>query len=813
MSMKSYLGVSIKQIRRQKLSSIFIIITIILSTMLLTSIGQSSGIIKNLITNQSRWINGDRHASINFISKELAQNIKENELIDNVGITNTFGESKIPNSSFILQLDRYDEKALNIFKTKTTLISGDYPKSQNEVALSEDTLEMLGLEKNLNQRINLPVKIYMNNDEIINKEFILTGITKNNSIGYLSGRISGIVGNEITNDLNQNDNNYSVSFKVKNLENFNYVINTFRNDLNLEDNQIQYNDMYLNNLGVNIEGTKANNKELNISFIIIGLLIIIAAGFAVYNIFSIAISKEVKQFGIFRAIGATSTQLYKIVMTKIISLLILSIPIGVFLGILFSEFITKSIVALFNPNIFMLDTKEQVINLISTNSNLYINYIIISVIVVIVFSLLAAMPSAKAAAKTSPKIAIDGNKKYEVKRKKRINKNLNKIKNIEVYLARLNLNRNKGRSLVSILSMFISIVVFIALNSFLSNLDISKKYISEEKGDFSLTSYKYSSGFDSEHINKISDLKHVENIMYIKNSNYNQDQIPNDINFEMDNSSLNIEGINDEYFQKRFPDLTSEEIEMFINGTGCLIGEPTEFIPEGFKNTIINKNQMITVNNKKLKVIKVVSGLDINNSLGSVEIIVNENIYEEITGDNDVKQAYIEARNGANLQKLEQEIKLLISSNPDLSIISYEKLKSESVESFKQISFLAICFIIFINIISFINVFNTMYVNIQTRLREIGIQEAIGISKKSLYRIFLFEGLYKASIASIFGVIVGSIISILLNMATSKTNIFNISIGAVFISILITFLICIISSIFSLYKIKNISIIENIRNI
>ncbi|EOU1755476.1 FtsX-like permease family protein [Clostridium perfringens] len=301
--------------------------------------------------------------------------------------------------------------------------------------------------------------------------------------------------------------------------------------------------------------------------------------------------------------------------------------------------------------------------------------------------------------------------------------------------------------------------------------------------------------------------------MYIKHSNYNQDQIPNDINFEMDNSSLNIEGINDEYFQKRFPDLTSEEIEMFINGTGCLIGEPTEFIPEGFKNTIINKNEMITVNNKKLKVIKVVSGLDINNSLGSVEIIVNENIYEEITGDNDVKQAYIEARNGANLQKLEQEIKLLISSNPDLSIISYEKLKSESVESFKQISFLAICFIIFINIISFINVFNTMYVNIQTRLREIGIQEAIGISKKSLYRIFLFEGLYKASIASIFGVIVGSIISILLNMATSKTNIFNISIGAVFISILITFLICIISSIFSLYKIKNISIIENIRNI
>lgn len=812
MQMKSYLGVSIKQIRRQKLSSIFIIITIILSSILLTSIGQSIGTIKNLMINQSRWINGDRHASINFINEEMAENIKKNELIDNVGITNVLGESKIPNSSFILQLDRYDEKALNIFKTKTTLISGVYPKGADQIALSEDTLEMFGLEKKLNQKIIFPVKINTNNDEIINKEFILTGIIKNNSIGYLSGRIGGIVGNEIINNSNEN-NNYSISFKVKNLENFNDIINSLRDDFNLEDNQIQYNNMYLDNIGVNIEGIKANNNELNISFMIIGLLIILAAGFSIYNIFSIAISKEVKQFGIFRAIGATSSQLYKLVMIKIITLLSISVPIGALLGILFSEFTTKIIVAVFNPNIFMLDTKEQVTDLVATNSSLYINYIVISVIIVITFALLAAMPSAKLAAKTPPKIAIDGNKIYEVKRKKRINKNLNKIKNIELYLARLNLNRNKVRTLVSMLSMFISIVVFIALSSFLSNLDISKKYISEEKGDFSLTSYNYNSSFDNIIINKILELNYVDNIKYIKHSNYNQDQISNDIKFEMVDSSLNIEGVNNEYFKNVFTDLTNEEIKMLINGTGCLIGEPMEFIPEGFKNTIINKDEIITINNKKLKVIKVVPGLDMNNPLGSVEIITNESVYEEITGDSDVKQAYIDAKKGANLQQLEQELKILISNNPDLSLISYEKLKSESIESFKQISFLAICFIIFINIISFINVFNTMYVNIRSRLREIGIQEAIGINKKSLYRIFLFEGLWQTSVASIFGVIIGSIISILLNIATSKVEIFNISIEAVCISVLITFFVCIISSLYSLYKIKNISIIENIKNV
>jgi len=43
-----------------------------------------------------------------------------------------------------------------------------------------------------------------------------------------------------------------------------------------------------------------------------------------------------------------------------------------------------------------------------------------------------------------------------------------------------------------------------------------------------------------------------------------------------------------------------------------------------------------------------------------------------------------------------------------------------------------------------LNIINTVYSNIHTRVNEIGMQRAIGMSAASLYKTFLWEGAYYA---------------------------------------------------------------------
>lgn len=74
--------------------------------------------------------------------------------------------------------------------------------------------------------------------------------------------------------------------------------------------------------------------------------------------------------------------------------------------------------------------------------------------------------------------------------------------------------------------------------------------------------------------------------------------------------------------------------------------------------------------------------------------------------------------------------------------VSYEQTDQQLEESFAQIHLLAWGLILFVGLIGVLNIINTVYTNIHTRKKEIGTQRAIGMSLKSLYKTFLWEGAY-----------------------------------------------------------------------
>lgn len=76
-------------------------------------------------------------------------------------------------------------------------------------------------------------------------------------------------------------------------------------------------------------------------------------------------------------------------------------------------------------------------------------------------------------------------------------------------------------------------------------------------------------------------------------------------------------------------------------------------------------------------------------------------------------------------------------------------------ESFAQTQMLAWGLILFVGLIGILNIINTVYTNIHTRVNEIGMQRAIGMSVSSLYKTFLWEGVYYGLIASGIGAVAG----------------------------------------------------------
>lgn len=91
--------------------------------------------------------------------------------------------------------------------------------------------------------------------------------------------------------------------------------------------------------------------------IMVGLLLLLAAGLVIYNILKIAVVQRIKQYGTLRAIGGEKRQLYFLVTGQVLLLCAIGIPIGLLLGTLSAKGILTAATSLVSPEIFWCRTE------------------------------------------------------------------------------------------------------------------------------------------------------------------------------------------------------------------------------------------------------------------------------------------------------------------------------------------------------------------------------------------------------------------------------------------------------------------------
>lgn len=130
---------------------------------------------------------------------------------------------------------------------------------------------------------------------------------------------------------------------------------------------------------------------------------------------------------------------------------------GVILGLLSAQGILTAAMSFLNPDLFMASTTQELTATIHANSGSKILPLVASVGITLIFAGIASFPAARYASCVSPTVAMSG-QSAKVKRRHRKAK---KIRNFEAFYARLNLKRNRGRTAITILSMVMSITVFV----------------------------------------------------------------------------------------------------------------------------------------------------------------------------------------------------------------------------------------------------------------------------------------------------------------------------------------------------------------
>ena len=147
----------------------------------------------------------------------------------------------------------------------------------------------------------------------------------------------------------------------------------------------------------------------------------------------------------------------------------------------------------------------------------------------------------------------------KIRRRKRKTK---KIHNFEAYYARLNLKRNKGRTAITILSLVMSITVFIALQGFSALLNAASDLQDNHLGDYQITNE--SVGFTTDDLNALRENEAVQSVAAIQFSLYEQNEngLLDEISLEFQlkpGETFQVVGLNDEYWNYFMGDQLSGE--------------------------------------------------------------------------------------------------------------------------------------------------------------------------------------------------------------------------------------------------------------
>lgn len=840
---------TIKNLRLNKKRTIVTIIGIILSTALMVGIGLLFSSFQDLMIRDTIGYNGKYEANYGDVDLNKLNNIKDKDFT--YFYEKPIGFSKIESSNEYKPY-MYITSVNKEYFDELKLIEGSFPKNENEVVISNHVITNGGLNYKVGDIVtftygsrNIDGDITLANSELVDSEFLTNE-------GTHTYKIVGIV--ERSNfenysacgytafTLDVNNDKGSVNLYVMFNKNKKIIKQSEKLAKELGyNNYINYNSTLLALYG---ESTYGNVMTTMVSMMMIMLaLVSIGCIIVIYNSFAISVMERKKEFGLLSSIGATKRQLSHTVFFEAVFVGV----IGIIFGILGAYIGIGCVVLVINNLISdMLDYKLYLV----TNPL----FIIIPVIfMIVVIGVSAFIPSRKAS-KVSPIEAIRQNDDIKINKKKiKTSKFVNKLFGIEGEIALKNIKRNKKKYRVTIVSLFISIVLFISFSSYMNyTLNTASSVMGEVPYDYQISYFSTTAGNNGEALDKIneivkssdvkeytsyssSDLQLIGNYTYSKEyldfyKNAYGEEVYNDLKkAKYQNISILVLDDNSYNKYKKLIGLDKDSVILLnkfkgvsyggnkrvnydipvinngnINIKICNFDDSEEEVNDVTK--YCNKSvENIFVTNKSFDLIEEFSYMT------DFKLVVNKKLYDSISDNaTDFTQFNIISDNTNNIDKLTKEL-------DKYSNVNYTNVKEAMKQANNLILVVKILMYGFISLVTLIgvtSVFNTISTSMALRKREFAVLRSIGLTNRGFNKILFFESLFFGMKSLIFAIPVSIGVTVLIHYALADMmSISTIIIPwkYIIISIVSVFVIVLLTMMYSTSKIKKHNIIEQIR--
>lgn len=856
--MNLYTSLTLRYLKQNKRRTLVTIIGIILATALICGIGNICTSFMDYQMRNEIQSNGSFYVTFNNIDKEKADIITKSSGVSEYGYKKDLGSIILDKkNSTSIDINVFDKNTINSFQI--TLKNGSYPKNQSEIIVTEDLLNKW------NKKIG--DKITLNLGELIYDYMGIISKLKNPQkttfkiVGTLdkapyNSKLFAIAGFDI-NSVDKNEK-FDVSICTKNPKDIYKTAISIGENIGLaqadetNDEDYSYNDqtsMYYKDIKFNegllrLLGASSYDNINTTLILIVGLvasLVIIATIATIYNSFSIAISERKKQFGILNSIGATKSQVMKLVFLEGFLVSIVGIPIGLLSGTIAIDIVFKVIKTFFKTSAFGELELRVVFSPI---------VLIISTLVILLTIFISALIPAINAAKISPLEAIKNSSNLKVGKIKS-SKLVKKIFKTEGELAYKNLRRNKGKFRITLFSLIISIVIFISFNGFV-DMFIEANQINYGTITNDLTLYENKLFTKEEVQNTINELKKINGIkdiaidkgynlnVHVDEKNINKDlreSLKQSDYVDMDNSTYNF--INSRLSTPGDFSISNIKLsEGKFNKETAKAENGVILVRYSYQESLAKKGKVVLTNYKvgdtlnctvysydsdgnekqkevKLKILAITDEILTGNKQypeTSFGVVAYDDLIHSlgIKDDESSSNSYYVATNQEKSTR--DEVKKVAEEN-SLSVIDSIDEAQKFEQTMNVMKIFVYGFIVVISLVSVTNIVNTISTNINLRKREFAVIKSIGVTPQGFKKMIYMESILYGILSLLYGIPIGICMNVLMNkilegVITVQTL---IPYKAILICVVAIFIITFIASYIPLKKISKENIIDNIR--
>lgn len=666
--------------------------------------------------------------------------------------------------------------------------NGTMPKERLDIAASSIVLEEMGIPLEIGQKVPLSVNV---DGKVYEEEFILCGFWEGDPVAmaqecWVSKEFADEAAPAPSVPFTENGYRYGGYYNI----NFD-----FANSWDIEGQMLELLErngfdpdkvVY----GINWAYT-TSDMDLESIVMVVGLLIIImSSGYLIiYNVFYIHVTGEIHQYGLLKTIGTTGKQLRKLVRRQAMLLSLVGIPVGMLLGTMLSKallpvimgnFLTYKVVFSISPFIYIASAAFTFITV-----------------------LLSCRKPGRLASRVSPIEALRYTERSTVKKKAKKSRRVSALT-----MAVENVKRSKKKVFIVVLSLSMSMLLVNCIYNIVHGFDMETYLSHAITGDYQVThgsvmnmaaTVKVYDGISQEELGMLKELGGVESVSAVyagygtallddegkqkvvdyvnrhevmKNDPWLMEELEGSIKTE-GNLRADVYGIDKNAFEHLKIYGKSISWEEFNNGSYCLL----------YEGSINEEEWMFGAGDKirlerddgAIKEYEVLGVSDIPYSLTTrsfpvlgISPILPEEEYLAHTVRPGAMNVSLAVRDDK-----EAEIESFLSSyteneNDELVYVSRQTYVDE-FESFISMFWIvggALSFIL--ALIGILNFINAIVTGILARKQEFAMMEAVGMTRKQLCSMLVFEGLLYAGLTFLFSMTLGNgICALLVNAAAN----------------------------------------------